>query len=132
LAVDGLGLVGVVGESLYIVLIEQIVDPDLSELLELKDDPHAGEVDSLPAGEETNDTNALDIRLAVEAEVVPSLRSEKAFLLVDPQRPGMAARQLGGDADDVSGSSQVAARATGNGAWRHAPRSVHVRTPSSR
>jgi hypothetical protein len=110
-AVHELGLVGVVGESLYIVLIEQIVDPDLAELLELKDDPHAGEIDTLPAGEESNDTNALDIRLAVEAEVVPALRGEESLLLVDPQRPWMAARQLRGDADDVSGSGQsVAAR----------------------
>ena len=78
---------------------------------ELKDDPHAGEVDSLPAGEETNDTNALDVRLAVETEVVSSLWAEEALLLVDAQRAGMAARQLRGDADDVSRAGQrVAAR----------------------
>jgi hypothetical protein len=99
----------VFGESLYIVLIEQIVDPDLGELFELKDDPHAGEVDSLSTCQETNDTNALDIRLAVETEVVAPLRSEESLLLVDAQGAWMAARQLGGDADDVSGSSELVA-----------------------
>ena len=117
----------VLGESLDIVLIEQIVDPDLAECLELKDDPHAGEVDSLPAGEETNDTNALDVRLAVETEIVSALRGEEAFLLVDPQGAGMAARQLGGDADDVSRAGEIVA-ARADRVWRRcAPRSVHVR-----
>ena len=107
-----LGLGEFVGESLDIVLIEQIVDPDLADRLELKDDPHAGEVHSLAAGQETNDTNALDVRLAVETEVVSPLRGEESLLLVDPQGSGMAARQLGGDADDVSGAGEiVAARA---------------------
>jgi hypothetical protein len=107
--VNELLLVVVFGESLYIVLIEQIVDPDLAELFELKDDPHAGEVDSLSTCQETNDTNALDIRLAVETEVVAPLRPEESLLLVDAQGAWMAARQLGGDADDVSGSSELVA-----------------------
>jgi hypothetical protein len=97
-----LGLVAVFGESLYIVPIEQIVDPDLAEGFELKDDPHAGEVHSLSTRQETNDTNALDIRLTVETEVVTTLRGEESLLLVDAQRPRMAARQLRGDADDVT------------------------------
>src|SRR5918999_212845 len=127
----GLGILDLVGKSLDIVLIEQVVDPDLAECLELKDDPYAGEVDTLPAGEETDDTNALDIGLAIEAQVVPSLRLDEAFLLVDPQRSRMAARQLGGDADDVTGSGELVAT-RGSGRRRLAPRSVHVRTPRSR
>ena len=104
----------VFGESLYIVLIEQIVDPDLAEFLELKDDPHAGEVDSLSTRQETNDTNALDIRLAVETEVVAPLRLEESLLLVDTQRAWMTARQLRGDADDVPRTGElVAARDAG-------------------
>jgi hypothetical protein len=104
-----------VGESLYIVLIEQIVDPDLAESFELKDDPHAGEVDSLPARQESDDTNALDVRLTVETEVVAALRLEEALLLVDPQRAGMAGRQLGGDADEISRSVEiVTARCAGS------------------
>ena len=111
-----IGFGGLVGESLDIVFIEQVVDPDLPECLELKDDPHAGEVDSLPAGEETNDTNALDVGLAVEAKVVATLRLDESLLLVDPQRAGMAARQLGGDADEVAGSRElVAASFAGRG-----------------
>jgi hypothetical protein len=108
---DELLLIGVFGESIYIVLIEQIVDPDLAEGFELKDDPNAGEVDSLSTRQETNDTNALDVRLTVETEVVTPLRAEESLLLVDAQRAWMAARQLGGDADDVSGSGEsIAAR----------------------
>jgi hypothetical protein len=98
-----------IGELVYLVLIEQIVDPDLAESFELKDDPHAGEIDSLPAREESDDANALDVRLTVETEVVATLWLEEALLLVDPQRSWMAARQLGGDADDVSGSSELVA-----------------------
>jgi hypothetical protein len=111
---DGLWLVVVFGESIYIVLIEQIVDPDLAHGLELEDDPNAGEVHSLSARQETNDTNALDIRLTVETEVVTPLRAEESLLLVDAQRARMAARQLCGDADDVAGASEsVSARNAG-------------------
>jgi hypothetical protein len=104
----------VLGESLYIALIEQIVDPDLAECLELKDDPHAGEVDSLSSCQETNDTNALDVRLTVETEIVAPLRAKESLLLVDAQRARMAARQLCGDADDVPRAGEsVATRNVG-------------------
>src|SRR3990170_2458325 len=122
----GVSAFEVFGESLYIVLIEQIVDPDLAEGFELKDDPHAGEVDSLTTREKTDDTNALDVRLAVETEVVATLRLEESLLLVDPQRPGMTGRQLGGDADDVAGSGELVATRKRAG-WRPAPRSFHLR-----
>jgi hypothetical protein len=111
---------------LDIVLIEQVVDPDLPECLELKDDPHAGEVDSLSTRQETNDTNALDVRLTVETEIVTPLWADEAFLLVDAQGARMAAGQLSGDADDVARAGEsVSARDAG---WyrRHVPRSVHI------
>src|SRR5688500_16931540 len=125
---DELRLVVVVlGKLLDIVLIEQVVHTDLAECLELKDDPHAGEVDSLPARQEANDTNALDVRLAIETEVVTPLGAEEALLLVDTQGAWMTARQLGGDADDVARAGEcVAARDAGR-CGRDAPRSLHVR-----
>jgi hypothetical protein len=111
---DELLLVVVFGESIDIVSIEQIVDPDLAHGLELEDDPNAGEVHSLSARQETNDTNALDVRLTVETEVVTPLWLEESLLLVDAQRARMAARQFGGDADDVAGAGEsVSARDAG-------------------
>jgi hypothetical protein len=115
----------------YLVLIEQIVDPDLPEGFELKDDADAGEVHTLASSEESNDTDALDIRVAVEAEVIAALWLEEALLLVDPQRSGMARRQLGGNADDVPRAGEVvAARAAERlRAGCCAPRSFHFVRP---
>src|SRR5579859_1139898 len=87
--------------SLDIICIEQVVDADLAERLELKDDLDARQVDPLALGQEADDTHPPDVRLRVEAEVVAPLRADEAFFLVDPQRTRVHARQLGGDADEV-------------------------------
>ena len=87
--------------SLDIICIEQVVDADLAERLELKDDLDARQVDPLALGQEADDTHPPDIRLGVETELVAPLRADEAFFLVDPQRTRMDARQLGGDADEV-------------------------------
>ncbi len=69
---------------------------------------HAREVHPLATGQETDDTHPLDVGLTVETEVVAPLRADEALLVVDPQRAGMARRQLGGDADEVARPLSVA------------------------
>src|SRR5438445_66186 len=97
--------------ALDISFIEQVEDADLAERLELEDDLDARQVDPLASGEEADDTHPPDVRLRVEAEVVPTLRTEESLLLVDAQRPWMHARQLGGDADEIARSLEIAADA---------------------
>src|SRR5438552_4356364 len=97
--------------ALDISFIEQVEDADLAERLELEDDLDARQVDPLASGEEADDTHPPDVRLRVEAEVVPALRTEESLLLVDAQRPWMHARQLGGDADEIARSLEITADA---------------------
>src|SRR5439155_6066842 len=97
--------------TLDISLIEQVVDADLAERLELEDDLDARQVHPLAPGEEADDTHPPNVRLRVEAEIVPTLRAEEAFLLVDAQRPWMHARQFGGNADEISRPLEVTPKA---------------------
>src|SRR5207249_3215826 len=63
------------------------------------------EVHATHLREVADDAHPLQIVVGVEADVrLGPHRFEQALLLVDPQRPRMAARETGRDGDDVDGS----------------------------
>src|SRR5437763_3790177 len=79
--------------------------------LHLHDDPDPGEVDALVLGQPLDLAEPLDVALRGPARVAGgALRGEQTLPLVDPQRLGMHARQVGCDADDVEGALLVGAR----------------------
>src|SRR5437867_1509967 len=68
----------------------------------MKEELDTREVHATHLCEVADDAHALQIVVGVEADVrLGPHRFEQAFLLVNPQRPRMAARETGRDGDDV-------------------------------
>ena len=90
-----------------ISFIKELVDLDLAERFQLKDDFDARQVHPLASGEKADDAHPLDIRLRVEAQVVATMGAEQPLFLVDPQRPRMDACELRRDADEVPRALEI-------------------------
>src|SRR5207245_5716581 len=88
---------GVFTRELVRYLVEEI-----RRVSELEQELHAREVDPACLGEVPDRANSVEVVVRVQADVrVRADRIEQALLLVDEERPGMAARQPRGDADDL-------------------------------
>src|SRR5687768_12838231 len=71
----------------------------------VKEELYAREVHATHLGEVPDHAYALQVVVGVQADVrLGANRFEQALLLVDPQRPRVAAREAGRDGDDVDGS----------------------------
>ena len=82
--------------------IEGFEDARAEALLELEQDPDAGEVDAEILGQVADPEDPPDVVLGVETDVGRRpRRAEQALVLVDPQRARMDADEARRDADDV-------------------------------
>ena len=84
---------------------------DPKAFLELEEDAHPREVHAQVLGQVPDPEDAAEIVLRVQADVRTSAgRTDEPLALVDAERPGMDADQLGGHADDVDRPAGVPPR----------------------
>src|SRR5207253_7436917 len=94
---------GVLARKLVRDLVQQV-----RRVAELEEELHAREIDAAVLRQIADRPHALEVFVGVQADVrVRSDRIEQALLLVDAERPGMAARQARRDAADVHGATCV-------------------------
>jgi hypothetical protein len=85
------------------VFVKGFEDAHPEALLELKKHSHTGEIDAEIAGQVADPEDPADVVLRIETDVAGrSCRTDKAFQLVDAQRPRMNSDEFGGNADDVN------------------------------
>ena len=91
--------------------VQALEDPGAQALLELEEDPHAGEVDAEVLGQVADPHDPPDVVLGVQADVGRrSRRADQPLLLVDPQGSRMHADDARRHADHVDGSLGVSIR----------------------